>query len=315
MLVLNAEDIRSLAPMPELIACLREAFRVGCVAPMRQVSQVPGGTLDRLCVSMPAFSLDGRGVVKLATIFPDNRAIGLPTIHATIIVFSSVGEPIAILDGTTVTQLRTAAASALASTYLSRSDSAHLVVIGTGALAPMLAAAHCAVRPITRIGVCGRSPERILETVATIRSLVRREVCVSASQSTEEAVATADIVTCATSATLPVLAGKWLRAGTFVDLVGSFSPLKREADDEVMKRSLIFVDTLQGALTEAGDIVDPMARGIIDRDHIKGELADLVNMRANGRTTVDEIIMFKSVGTALEDLAAAQMIVAAAKRS
>jgi ornithine cyclodeaminase len=118
-------------------------------------------------------------------------------------------------------------------------------------------------------------------------------------------------VSCATSSATPVLEGKWLKPGTFVDLVGSFSPSKREADDEVVRRSRLFVDTFEGALSEAGDLLDPLARGVIDRKRIEGELADLVCGRVRGRANAEEIITFKSVGTALEDLAAARLVVEA----
>ena len=315
MLILNAEDIRALAPLPRLIECLREAFRSGCVAPVRQVVNVPGGVGNRRFLSMPAFSLNGAAAVKLVTYFPDNPSNGLPTIQAAIVVFSETGTPMALLDGTIVTQLRTGAASALASTFLSRADSAHLIIIGTGALAPYMAAAHCAVRPITRIGVWGRRPERATATTLAIRSLVNSDIEVHVPDSIEKAVATADIVSCATSSATAVLAGKWLRPGTFVDLVGGFSPSKREADDDVVLRSRIFVDTFDGALAEAGDILDPLGRGVIDHERIEGELADLVCGQVTGRVSRDEIILFKSVGTAIEDLAAAQMIVAAARHA
>lgn len=308
MLVLNAEKIRALAPMPRLIECLHNAFRTECIVPSRQVATMPGGAGDRLLLSMPAFDPEGGGVVKLATVFPDNQAQGLPTIQAAIVVFSETGTPVALLDGTVVTQLRTGAASALASKYLSRADSSHLVIIGTGALAPTMAAAHCAVRPITRVSVWGRRPERATATAAAIRSLVHHDTEVLVPNSVEEAVATADIVSCATSSPTPVLAGKWLKPGTFVDLVGSFSPSKREADDDVVLRSRIFVDTFEGALTEAGDLVDPLARGVIDRKRIEGELADLVSGRVSGRLSHDEITLFKSVGTAIEDLAASHLL-------
>jgi ornithine cyclodeaminase len=312
MLILNAEQIRALAPMPRLIESLRDAFRIEAVVPPRQVVNVPGGDGNRLFLAMPAFNHDGAGAVKLVSFFPDNQANGIPTIQGAILVFSSTGAPIALLDGSIVTKLRTGAASALASTYLSRTDSAHLVMIGTGALTPYMALAHCAARPITRVSVFGRRPERANETAAAVRSLVNSNIEVLVPASIEDAVATADIVSCATNSPTPVLAGKWLRPGTFVDLVGSFSPTRRETDDDVVLRSRIFVDTFEGALSEAGDILDPLGRGIIDRQRVEGELADLVTGRAGGRTSRDEIILFKSVGTAIEDLAAAQMIVAAA---
>ena len=310
MLVLDAAAVRARAPMPRLIACLREAFLGGYVVPPRQVIDASGGASKRLLLVMPAFDAKGAGAVKLSTVSPNNAAQGLPTIQAAIVVFSETGAPIALLDGASVTQLRTAAASALASQYLSREDSAHLVVIGTGALAPYMAAAHCTMRPIARISVWGRKPERAAATVDAIRALVSRDIEVSVANSAEDAVATADIVTCATSSATPVLHGRWLRRGVFVDLVGSFSPSRREADDDVVMRSRIFVDTFEGAFAEAGDLLDPLARGVLSRERIEGELADLVRGRVAGRSNSDELTLFKSVGTAIEDLAAAQMIVA-----
>jgi ornithine cyclodeaminase/alanine dehydrogenase-like protein (mu-crystallin family) len=311
MLVVTAAQAYALAPMPRLIEALRDAFRTGCVAPVRQVASVPGGSGDRIILSMPAFDLDGSGVVKLVTVFPDNRDRFVPTVRAIIVVFSDTGEPVAILDGTTVTQLRTAAASALASTYLSRDDSTHLVIIGTGALAPYMALAHCAVRPIRSVTVWGRRGERALATAATIRSMLGNDIEILGSTSLEQALATADIVSCATTSVTPVLRGEWLQPGTLVDLVGGYSADRREADDTVVQRSRIFVDTLAGAMEEAGDILDPLARGVIRREKIEGELADLVTGRTSGRRSRDEIIMFKSVGAAIEDLAAARLVIGA----
>jgi ornithine cyclodeaminase len=313
MRVIGAAEIRALAPMPQLIASLREAFRESPHAPGRQTTPIPGGKGDRLLLFMPAFDREGAGAIKLATVFPDNGDRSLPTIQAALVVFSRTGAPVALLDGAMVTRLRTSAASALASTYLSRNDSAHLVVIGTGALAPYMALAHSAVRPIGKITVAGRREERARETAAEIRSLLGGEIEVEVATSLEKIVPIADIVSCATSSAQPVLAGKWLRPGVFVDLVGSFSPTKREADDEVMLRSRVFVDTLEGALAEAGDLLQPLTRGVISRERIEGELSDLVSGRATGRQGADEIILFKSVGTAIEDLCAAKLILAAAE--
>jgi len=306
MLVLDAEAVRSRAPMPAMIACLREAFRRRPAAHPRQIVELPG---DRLLLVMPAFASNGAGAVKLVTVSPGNAAKDLPTVQAAIVAFSETGTPIALLDGASVTQLRTAAASALASQYLSREDSDHLVVIGTGALAPYMAAAHCTVRPITRVSVWGRRQERAVATMNAIRSLVPSHVELIVAQSLEHVVASADIVTCATSSKTPVLLGRWLKRGVFVDLVGSFTRSAREADDDVVRASRIFVDTFEGALAEAGDLLDPLERGILRRERIEGELADLVCGRVKGRGDQDESIVFKSVGTAIEDLAAVQLIV------
>jgi len=265
---------------------------------------------------MPAFDILGKGTVKLVTMFPDNALVGRPTIHGVIIVFSETGVPVAVLDGATVTQLRTAAASALASRYLSRPDSKHLVVVGTGALAPVMAAAHCVVRPISHITVWGRQSGRAQNAAKAIRSLVNCDVAVRVAESLDAQVATADIVSCATSSNDPVLRGRCLRPGTLVDLVGSFSPTTREADDEVMARAQrIFVDTFVGSMTEAGDLLQPLERGVFPRERIEGELADLVAGRSGGRRGDEEIIVFKSVGTAIEDWAASQFIVRAAMES
>jgi alanine dehydrogenase len=304
--------IRELTPMPALIDALADAFRSEGSNPPRTIAAVPGAA-GRLLVSMPAFNAQGEGVVKLATIYPDNPSSGLPTIQAAIVVFSATGAPEAVLDGTTVTKLRTGAASALASRYLSRADSAHLVVIGTGALAPLMALAHSCVRPITRISVWGRNPERAQATRSEIQELaINAQVAVA--DRLEDAVADADIVTCATSSPAPLLAGRWLRPGVFVDLVGSFSPTTREADDDVVRQARIFVDTVEGALSEAGDLLDPLHRGIIARERIEGSLSDLVRGRIQGRVAAHEITLFKSVGAAIEDLAAARLIVEAAAR-
>jgi alanine dehydrogenase len=311
MLTLNAEAIRSLAPMPAVINCLEEAFRKDWVVPPRQVVELPGGSDQHLFLSMPAFDLRGGGAVKLATLLPDNRAKGLPVIQAAIVVFSEAGTPIALLDGTVLTRLRTGAASALASKYLSRADSARLVVIGTGALAPYMAVAHCTARRIDQISVWGRRTAHAASTVESIRALIP-EIAVEVTESLEKAVATADIVCCATRSSTPILKGQWLRRGTFVDLVGSFSPTCRESDDDVVLRSRIFVDTYEGAFAEAGDVLDPLARGVITKDTIEGDLFDLVRGRIKGRDLDEEIIVFKSVGTAIEDLAVARMVVAAA---
>lgn len=313
MLVINAEQVRALAPMQKLVERLREAFSAHGAASSRQITGIPGGAGDRLLLYMPAFDGEGGGIVKLATVCPDNAARGLPTIQAALIVFSATGTPVAFLDGTAVTRLRTGAASALASGYLSRADSSHLLLVGTGALAPYMALGHCSVRPIRRVTVYGRSQERAMATAATVRSLISSEIDVRVASSLAETVPTADIVSCATSSVRPVLAGNWLRPGTFVDLVGSFSVARREADDEAILRSRLFVDTFEGTLTEAGDLLDPLARGVIGRERIEGELGDLVSGRVKGRQTPDEIILFKSVGSAIEDLAAARMIVAAAQ--
>jgi alanine dehydrogenase len=308
MRVIDADQVRTRADLPGLIDCLERAFRDGATVPPRAVLDIPGGSGDGQFLVMPAFAPDGSAAVKLVTYLPGNAGRGLPTVQAAIVAFSEGGTPVAVLDGTTVTRLRTAAASALASKYLSRADSSRLTLAGTGALAPWMAAAHAVVRPIERIDVWGRRAERVAATVEAVRELVKSRVEVRAAPSLDESVRAADIVTCATSSPTPLVEGRWLKPGSHVDLVGSFTPSTREADDEAVRRARIFVDTFEGALAEAGDLLDPIARGVIGRERVEAELADLVRGRVAGRQTVEEITLFKSVGTALEDLAAAWLL-------
>jgi alanine dehydrogenase len=313
MQVVDADEVLARSPWPALVDCLEEAFRQRPFVPLRQVLTPPGGTGDRHFFIMPAFAEDGSTAVKLITYRPENARRNLPTIQAAIVVFSAEGVPLALIDGTMVTRLRTAAASALASKYLSRADSRRLALAGTGALAPWMAAAHAAVRPIERIDVWGRRPERAEATVESIRPLVGPGVDIRATFSFEAAVRRADIVSCATSSRTPLLEGRWLSPGAFVDLVGSFTPDTRESDDETVRRSRILVDTFDGTLAEAGDLIDPIARGIIRREKVEGELADLVCGRVPGRRTAEEITLYKSVGTAIADLAAARLVTSGVK--
>ena len=312
MLFFDAARIARLLSMPQVIDALAVAFCQEAVVPPRLVAAMPGGSGDRLFLGMPAFDRDG-AAVKLTTILPDNAARGLPTIQAAIMLFSATGTPVALLDGTFITRLRTSAASALASRYLSRQDSERLLVIGTGALAPYMAAAHCAVRPIGHVHIWGRNREKTEAAAAAAKAMLGPQSVVCVADSLEKAVASADIVSCATNSAVPVFDGSWLKSGAFVDLVGSFSPTRRESDDHVIGRARLFVDTLEGALAEAGDILDPLRRGIITRAHIEGELAGLIRGDVAGRRDAHEITLFKSVGTAIEDLAIARLVMTAAQ--
>jgi len=290
---------------------LEVALLADYIVPLRQVVELPNRADGGLFVSMPVFDKTGSGVVKLATVCPGNPKRGLPAVQALVIVFSDAGTPVAAIDGVTLTYLRTGAVSALAAQYLARESSTHLVIIGTGGLAPTLAAAHCSVRPITRVTVCGRRAERSQATANAIRAMVDHRIDITSATDVDVAVRCADIVSCATSSATPVFRGNSLKAGTHVDLVGSFSVGKREADDDAVKGAArIFVDNLEGAMAEAGDLIDPMRRGVLRREDIVGELADLVRGRVRGRTRDDEITLFKSVGSAIQDLAVAQLITA-----
>ena len=300
----SAEQVHAALGYKLLAEALREAFREGCVAPLRHVHNVTGAG-DRLLL-MPAWRPGKDLGVKLVTVFPRNRERGAATVSALYVLLDgATGHPRALIDGEALTLRRTAAASALASTYLSREDSATLLVIGTGALAPHMARAHCALRPIAKLLLWGRSPEQAQALAAKLRD---EGLPAQALADLAQGLARADIVSCATTATEPIVRGSLLRPGTHVDLVGGFTPQMREADDDLIACAEIFVDTYAGALKEAGDLVQALASGVLMRERVRAELAELVAGAHPGRQGREEITLFKSVGTALEDLCAARLV-------
>jgi ornithine cyclodeaminase len=245
--------------------------------------------------------------VKITTVFADNAAQGYPAVFASYILMSAeTGVPVAFLDGTEITLRRTAAASALASTYLSRSNSMRLLMVGTGNLAPHLIAAHATARAITDICIWGRRREAAEKLAATFAT---SSFSVTVSDNLEEAVGHADVISCATLAIDPLVEGRWLLPGQHLDLVGAFKPDMREADSEAVSRADVYVDTRAGVMSEAGEIVQAIKDGSIQASDIKGELRDLVTGTAGGRTSDESITLFKSVGTAVADLAAAELAV------
>jgi ornithine cyclodeaminase/alanine dehydrogenase-like protein (mu-crystallin family) len=300
----SAEQVHAALDYKLLAEALREAFREGCTVPLRHVHDVTGEG-DRLLL-MPAWRPGKDLGVKLVTVFPRNRARGAATVSALYVLLDgATGYPRALIDGEALTLRRTAAASALASTYLGRKDSTRLLVIGTGALAPHMARAHCALRPIAKLMLWGRTPERAQALAAQLR---REGLPAQALADLPSGLAHTDIVSCATTATEPIVRGALLRPGTHVDLVGGFTPQMREGDDDLIARAKIFVDGYAGALSEAGDLVQPFASGLLSRERVCADLAELVTGAHPGRQGPDEITLFKSVGTALEDLCAARLV-------
>lgn len=300
---ISAERVHAALDWSSLVDALRAAFAAGATAPVRSSHRVTAEG-DRLLL-MPAW--DGAGLgVKIVTVFPRNRERGLASVGALYLLMDgSTGHPVALIDGEALTLRRTAAASALASTYLARPDARTLVVVGTGALALYMARAHCAVRPIQRVRVWGRHPDRARRTAAI---LAAEGMPASTAGRLDAALGEADIVTCATTAREAVVRGADVRPGTHVDLVGAFTPEMRESDDQLVLRAQVFVDTRAGALAEAGDLVQPIARGVFRREDVRAELAELVTGRHPGRRSEAEVTLFKSVGTALEDLCAARLV-------
>jgi ornithine cyclodeaminase len=301
--VVGEEELAAVLDDRSLVECLREAFREGAESPLRQHYAVGAPGTEGTLLLMPAWQ-PGRALgVKVATVFPGNAARGRSAVQASYLLLDAqTGAPRALMDGAALTRRRTASASALAATYLARADSATLVMVGTGSLAPHLVAAHAAARPIREVRVWGRRQEK---AAALASRLDRPGLRVTAAERLEEAVRAADIVSCATLSEAPLVHGAWLRPGTHVDLVGGFTPYMREADDDAVRRSRVFVDT-PAALQEAGDVVQPIARGLLRAEDV-ADLFDLVRGARPGRQGDAEITLFKSVGAALEDLAAARL--------
>jgi ornithine cyclodeaminase len=308
VLDLDAKTLASALPYAQLIEVLAKAFAADIEVPPRAHIEipVPGGTAGNLLL-MPAWQAGGSLGVKIVTVFPDNAKDGRPAVFASYVLMSAkTGVPIAILDGSELTLRRTAAASALASGFLSRKDSATLLMVGTGNLAPHLVVAHATARPIKEVLIWGRRAEAAAQMA---RRMTSATFAVSVAADLEDAVARADIVSCATLASEPLIRGAWLRPGQHLDLVGAFRPDMREVDTEALLRASLYVDTRAGALCEAGEIVQALQSGSITVDSIKGELRDLATGKVPGREDEQQITLFKSVGTALEDLAAAELAV------
>jgi len=326
-----ADEVHAALDYAPLADALAQAFAGGAQVPVRHVhrlgngpraAQGPlrapvGGGLETTggeapdqsdtLLLMPAWSESALGV-KLVTVMPRNASRGVGTVQAIYVLLDRhSGEPLALLDGEALTLRRTAAASALAARYLARQDAQNLLVVGAGRLAPYLACAHYALRPaLRRVFIWARDPSKAQTTAQWLRDLGLPAQSV---QDLESAVREAHIVSCATTATEPVVRGTWLEPGTHLDLVGAFTPAMREVDDAAVARSRIVVDTYAGALAEAGDLLSPLASGAIRRESIVAELAELVRGDQRGRTRAEQITMFKSVGTALEDLCAATLVV------
>jgi ornithine cyclodeaminase len=307
MLQLDAATVAARLDRRELIDALDAAFRKPHQVPVRQqypIGPLSGQSGGGLLLVMPAWTPGAALGIKLVTVFPDNAAHSLPAVFATYVLLdAATGEPRAVLDGTELTLRRTGCASALAARYLARPDAARLLMVGTGKLAPHLIESHAAVRPIREVRIWGRHPERARALAA---ELTREGLSVSCTEDLQDSTRWADIVSCATLSREPLILGKWLQAGQHLDLVGAYTPEMRESDDEALARSDLYVDTRSGALRESGEIIGAIERGAIVPADLRAEFCDLASGDF-GRSSLKAITLFKSVGTALEDLVAAEL--------
>jgi len=313
MRFIDAAAVEAALAYPRLVDILEAAFRTGAIAPLRHHHPIKlDGRPDAMLLLMPAWQSAAPGAatagrfagIKLVTVFPDNGArYGQPAIYgAYLLISADTGEPLALMDAPKLTVWRTAGASALASRFLSRTDASRLVVVGAGALAPYLVRAHASVRPITDIAVWNRNAAGAARVVG---ELATHGIAARVADDLEAAVRSADIVSTATLSETPIVRGAWLSPGAHLDCVGAYKPTMRESDDDCVRRARIWVDTRAGGLSEAGDILIPLKSGVIRESDIEGDLAELAHGTATRRGGADEITMFKSVGAAIEDLAAA----------
>lgn len=313
MRMISAAEIDTALSYPTLVDVLERAFRNGAIAPLRHhhAIRLPNGEADATLLLMPAWTASSPGAetagrylgIKLVSVFPGNGKRGKPAVQGAYLLASAeTGEPLAMMDAPRLTVWRTAAASALASRHLSRPDARRHLLVGAGALGPYLVRAHASVRPIREVVLWNRTRAGAERLAAT---LAGHGIAASVTDALEAAVRDADIVSTATISSTPLVRGAWLRPGTHLDCVGAYRPDMRETDDEVVRRARIWVDTRAGGLTEAGDIVMPLAAGVIGREKIEGDLSDLARGSAPVRASPDDITMFKSVGASIEDLAAA----------
>ncbi|MCY1267292.1 Delta(1)-pyrroline-2-carboxylate reductase [compost metagenome] len=295
-------DVAAALSYPQLIEALRHGLANPAEAPVRASHALPQ---DASLLCMPVWQT-GQGIgVKLVTVFPRNSEKGLPSVAALFTLFDdATGKPLAVLEASELTARRTACTSALAASALVRHDASRLLVVGTGTLAAHMVRAHCVVRQYERVDIWGRHPEKAAELVS---KLAAEGYPVHVAPDLQTCAQQADCISCVTTSTSPLILGDWLRPGTHLDLVGAFLPSMRETDSAAVARSRVVVDTRAGALEEAGDLLFAIAEGAITEQSIHFELADLLHGRGH-RQTNSEITLFKSVGYALEDLIAAQVL-------
>jgi ornithine cyclodeaminase len=293
-----------------LIKSIEAIFASGATTPQRHHHTIKKtGEPDAVILLMPAWA-DGFGVggVKIVNVVPGNSTRALPAIMASYLVFDEVtGEHKAILDGATLTAMRTAAVSALAADRLARKDARTLLIVGSGRVATELPHAFNAVRAIDRIIVWSRtaqSADRLAKEFAD------QGLNAVSTVDLQSATGQADIISCATLATEPIIKGTWLKPGQHLDLIGSYAPHMREADDEAIKRAHIFIDT-KAALHETGDLIKPIESGTMTEASIRGTLYDLCSQDFTFARSDADITLFKGVGHALEDLAAARLALSA----
>lgn len=319
MLILNAKDVERALPMQDAIEAMREAFSS---LSNNQALVPPRCHMDiadhaGICLVMPAFVGGGEDVqalaVKTVSLFDGNQHRGLARIQAAVTLFEAdTGRPIALLDGGALTAIRTAAAPGLATDLLARKDARQLAVFGAGVQSRQQVLAMCQVRPVDMVRLF--TPTRAKADVL-IADMKRQfpKICWEVADSPREAVREADIICCASTAKQPVFSDGDVRPGTHINAIGSFQPEVAEVPVETVCRARIYVDSVEAAWEEAGDLIQPLRSGHIDREHLVGELGALVQGEISGRQDNAQVTLFKSVGIAAQDAVAARVAVSNAQ--
>ena len=317
VLIVNQSEVPRLLPMKDCVDVMARAFaalaRAEAAMPLRQILWLPekSGALGLMPAHLIGLAAIG---LKAVTFFPRNEGTDLDSHQGAVLLFESGrGRLLAIIDATSLTGVRTAAVSGLATRVLAREDAGDLAIVGSGVEARTHLEAMQAVRKIRRVRVASKTPDRARAFAA--RESKRHGIAVTPTASVREAVEGADLICLATSSREPVVLGEWLAPGAHVNAVGSSVSSARELDTAAIVRARLFVDQREAALVEAGDIVIPIQAGAITAEHILAELGEVVTGAVPGRTSPADVTIFKSVGLAIEDVAAAQHIYAKARGS
>lgn len=319
-MILTAEDVRQALPMNEAIEAMKHAYAAfsggTAVVPLRTRLAIPDG--EALSLFMPAYvhSADEQALaVKVVSLFPNNPSQGLAYIQAAVLVFDpQTGRAIALLEGSSLTAIRTGAAGGAAIDLLARQDSVVAAIFGAGAQGRTQLEAACTIRKIETAFIFDASIEKAQTFAAQMsgKEPIPRDIRIAGSA--KEAIEYADIICTATTSLRPVFQDRDVKAGTHISAVGSYRPDMQEVPAGTLQRAKVFVDSRAASLEEAGDLIQPIQARLFDESHICGELGEVVLGRIPGRQTEDEITYFKSVGIAVQDAMAAQVALTNARR-
>nr|AGT02599.1 ornithine cyclodeaminase [Strigomonas oncopelti] len=298
--MIDAASVAKALPMDALIARLKQAFIDDINVPLRHNHNMGNCTT----LLMPAWDASYYGL-KIVNIAPKNSQCGLPGLHSTYQLFESrTGKPLAVLEGNAITSRRTAGASALAASFLARKDSSILLVLGSGRVASIVPEAMKAVLPIEKVIVWNHGAEGAARLAKQLREQGFDAV---ATEDLESAVRSADIVSCATLSEKPIIKAEWLKPNSHLDLIGSFAPAMKETYPDCFANATVFVDT-EEAPTKSGDLLEAFKAGTLRKEDISATLQQLCRGEKPGRQSDDGRTVYKAVGTALEDLAAAVLV-------